>query len=104
VPYEGCCSMCKMPDDDYPLIWGQCNHVFQMHYLLQWLGAPTSKPQCPTDTMGYTPLLFPFCFLTPHALSRRGHVWSLRNERSVVTLGTERVDVPYHRIVRDPSC
>ncbi|KAI5992222.1 anaphase-promoting complex subunit Apc11 [Pisolithus albus] len=47
IPYEGCCSTCKMPGDDCPL--RQCSHVYHMHCLLKWLGTPTSKQQCPMD-------------------------------------------------------
>ncbi|KAI5992244.1 anaphase-promoting complex subunit 11 RING-H2 finger-domain-containing protein [Pisolithus albus] len=49
IPYEGCRSTCKMPGDDCPLIWGQCNHVYHTHRLLKWLGTPMSKQQCPMD-------------------------------------------------------
>ncbi|KAJ7116622.1 anaphase-promoting complex subunit 11 [Mycena epipterygia] len=49
VPYEGCCPSCRIPGDDCPLIWGECTHVFHMHCLLQWIGTPASKQQCPMD-------------------------------------------------------
>ncbi|KIK16575.1 hypothetical protein PISMIDRAFT_71460, partial [Pisolithus microcarpus 441] len=49
IPYEECCPSCKMPGDDCPLIWGQCTHVYHMHCLLKWLGAPMTKQQCPMD-------------------------------------------------------
>ncbi|KAI5986411.1 hypothetical protein EDD15DRAFT_2298897 [Pisolithus albus] len=30
-------------------VWGQCTHVYHMHCLFKWLGAPMTKQQCPLD-------------------------------------------------------
>ncbi|RHZ66645.1 hypothetical protein Glove_306g34 [Diversispora epigaea] len=49
VAFDGCCSTCKTPGDDCPLIWGECSHVFHMHCLLRWLATEGSRGQCPMD-------------------------------------------------------
>ncbi|KAI8928529.1 anaphase-promoting complex subunit 11 [Entophlyctis helioformis] len=47
-PYDGCCSKCKMPGDDCPLITGECSHAFHLHCMLDWLERDPAK-QCPKD-------------------------------------------------------
>lgn len=26
MPFDSCCTDCKYPGDDCPLVWGQCSH------------------------------------------------------------------------------
>ncbi|KAH8925900.1 RING/U-box [Atractiella rhizophila] len=59
IAFDGCCSDCKVPGDDCPLIWGECTHVFHMHCLLKWLNSPNSKNQCPMDRRPWSTSSFP---------------------------------------------
>ncbi|KAJ3153762.1 hypothetical protein HDU86_005095 [Geranomyces michiganensis] len=47
--FDGCCPDCKVPGDDCPLVWGQCNHVFHMHCIERWISKEQSREQCPMD-------------------------------------------------------
>ncbi|VDQ08960.1 unnamed protein product [Trichobilharzia regenti] len=38
---------CKLPGDDCPLVWGQCNHCFHMHCIIKWLNSQQMAQQCP---------------------------------------------------------
>ncbi|XP_040940780.1 anaphase-promoting complex subunit 11 [Gossypium hirsutum] len=47
MAFDGCCSDCKLPGDDCPLIWGACNHAFHLHCILKWVNSQTSQAHCP---------------------------------------------------------
>ncbi|CAI0430633.1 unnamed protein product [Linum tenue] len=47
MAFDGCCPDCKLPGDDCPLIWGQCNHAFHLHCILKWVNSQTSQAHCP---------------------------------------------------------
>ncbi|OMP10974.1 Zinc finger, RING/FYVE/PHD-type [Corchorus olitorius] len=47
MAFDGCCSDCKLPGDDCPLIWGACNHAFHLHCILKWVNTQTSQAHCP---------------------------------------------------------
>ncbi|CAL8102463.1 unnamed protein product [Calicophoron daubneyi] len=46
-PFETCCADCKLPGDDCPLVWGQCNHCFHMHCIIKWLNSQQIAQHCP---------------------------------------------------------
>ncbi|KAI4973480.1 hypothetical protein ZWY2020_035741 [Hordeum vulgare] len=46
MAFDGCYTNCKFPGDDYPIIWGVCNHDFHLH--CKWVNSQTSPPPlCP---------------------------------------------------------
>ncbi|CAH8663482.1 unnamed protein product [Schistosoma rodhaini] len=45
--FETCCADCKLPGDDCPLVWGQCNHCFHMHCIIKWLNSQQMAQHCP---------------------------------------------------------
>ncbi|KAI4994530.1 anaphase-promoting complex subunit 11-like [Hordeum vulgare subsp. vulgare] len=47
MAFDGCCTDCKFPGDDCPIIWGVCNHAFHLHCILKWVNSQTSTPLCP---------------------------------------------------------
>ncbi|KAL9266375.1 Anaphase-promoting complex subunit 11-like protein [Drosera capensis] len=47
MAFDGCCPDCKLPGDDCPLIWGQCNHAFHLHCILKWVNSKGPEAQCP---------------------------------------------------------
>ena len=48
MPFDSCCSDCKYPGDDCPLVWGQCSHCFHMHCIMKWInGNQKSNQSCP---------------------------------------------------------
>ncbi|CAG7729690.1 unnamed protein product [Allacma fusca] len=51
APFDGCCSDCKIPGDDCPLVWGVCSHCFHMHCIMKWLAAQQNQicPMCRQD-------------------------------------------------------
>ena len=38
LPFEKCCPQCTRPGDDCGLLWGDCQHVFHLHCMMNWLG------------------------------------------------------------------
>lgn len=44
--FDGCCSSCKIPGDDCPIVWGKCNHAFHMHCIIRCLQVQNSCPMC----------------------------------------------------------
>ncbi|KAA0185694.1 Anaphase promoting complex subunit 11 [Fasciolopsis buskii] len=46
-PFETCCADCKVPGDDCPLVWGQCNHCYHMHCIIKWLNSQQVAQHCP---------------------------------------------------------
>jgi len=46
MPFDACCSDCKLPGDDCPLVWGQCSHCFHIHCIMKWLNTQAQQ-QCP---------------------------------------------------------
>ncbi|PVF96073.1 hypothetical protein CPB86DRAFT_709885 [Serendipita vermifera] len=58
--YDRCCTDCKNPGDDCPLIVGKCTHIFHMHCIEKWINTPGSNRQCPMDRRPwgeYTPVV-----------------------------------------------
>ncbi|KAI3839219.1 hypothetical protein MKW98_003451 [Papaver atlanticum] len=47
MAFDGCCSDCKRPGDDCPLIWGACDHAFHLHCILKWVNSQTPQANCP---------------------------------------------------------
>lgn len=47
MPFDACCSDCKLPGDDCPLVWGQCSHCFHIHCIMKWLNSQSVQQQCP---------------------------------------------------------
>ncbi|GAB2293289.1 ubiquitin-protein ligase Anaphase Promoting Complex [Dionaea muscipula] len=47
MAFDGCCPDCKLPGDDCPLIWGQCNHAFHLHCILKWVNSKGPEAHCP---------------------------------------------------------
>jgi anaphase-promoting complex subunit 11 len=48
MPFDSCCTDCKYPGDDCPLVWGQCSHCFHMHCIMKWInGNQKSSQSCP---------------------------------------------------------
>ncbi|XP_019059059.1 PREDICTED: anaphase-promoting complex subunit 11-like [Tarenaya hassleriana] len=47
MAFDGCCTDCKLPGDDCPLIWGACNHAFHLHCILKWVNSQTGQAHCP---------------------------------------------------------
>ncbi|XP_005989099.1 anaphase-promoting complex subunit 11 isoform X1 [Latimeria chalumnae] len=47
MAFNSCCSDCKVPGDDCPLVWGQCSHCFHMHCILKWLNSQQVQQHCP---------------------------------------------------------
>mmetsp|Transcript_4078 Transcript_4078/g.7161 ORF Transcript_4078/g.7161 Transcript_4078/m.7161 type:complete len:93 (+) Transcript_4078:37-315(+) len=46
--FDACCSDCKLPGDDCPIVWGQCSHSFHLHCILKWIRSESdSHQQCP---------------------------------------------------------
>ncbi|KAI7828816.1 anaphase-promoting complex subunit Apc11 [Gamsiella multidivaricata] len=48
-PFDACCSYCKMPGDQCPLLWGKCTHCFHLHCISKWLETKDSEGTCPMD-------------------------------------------------------
>ncbi|EFX74595.1 hypothetical protein GHT06_022870 [Daphnia sinensis] len=46
-PFDGCCTECKFPGEDCPLVWGQCSHCFHMHCIMKWLNSQQVHQLCP---------------------------------------------------------
>ncbi|KAI9243844.1 RING/U-box [Sporodiniella umbellata] len=51
--YDVCCPTCKVPGDDCPLIWGECNHVFHLHCLMTWFQNSVNGETCPLDRIAW---------------------------------------------------
>lgn len=47
MPFDACCTDCKLPGDDCPLVWGQCSHCFHIHCIMKWLNSQQVNHQCP---------------------------------------------------------
>ena len=48
MPFDSCCTDCKYPGDDCPLVWGQCSHCFHMHCIMKWInGNQKASQSCP---------------------------------------------------------
>lgn len=45
--FDGCCTDCKMPGDECPLVWGQCSHCFHIHCIMKWLNSQNVNQLCP---------------------------------------------------------
>ncbi|KPM07600.1 anaphase-promoting complex subunit 11-like protein [Sarcoptes scabiei] len=45
--FDGCCTECKTPGDDCPLVWGKCSHCFHIHCIMKWLNSQTVYQHCP---------------------------------------------------------
>ena len=45
-PFDATCPRCKMPGDECPPVFGQCNHFFHMHCVMKWLQQKDSCPLC----------------------------------------------------------
>ena len=46
-PFDATCPKCKMPGDECPPVWGQCNHHFHMHCIMKWLQQQRAQDKCP---------------------------------------------------------
>merc|ERR1712130_621095 len=46
-PFDGTCPQCKMPGDECPPVWGNCNHHFHMHCIMKWLQQARAQDRCP---------------------------------------------------------
>lgn len=45
--FDATCPDCKVPGDDCPPVFGQCNHPFHMHCIVKWLEQQAARDQCP---------------------------------------------------------
>ena len=45
--FDGCCTDCKMPGDECPLVWGQCSHCFHIHCIMKLLNSQNVTQLCP---------------------------------------------------------
>ena len=48
-PLDGVAEGAEFPGDDSPVVWGDCQHVFHLRCLQQWLSTNNSCPICRRD-------------------------------------------------------
>ncbi|XP_055349658.1 RING-box protein 1-like [Paramacrobiotus metropolitanus] len=47
-PFAGCCSDCRFPGEDCPIVSGKCTHTFHVHCIQKWLQSQQQQKQtCP---------------------------------------------------------
>ncbi|KAI0983207.1 hypothetical protein GJ496_007231 [Pomphorhynchus laevis] len=55
MPYNSCCSDCRFPGEECPIVKGECSHVFHLHCVRKWTEQQESCPMC---RQTWTPLKY----------------------------------------------